>query len=59
VRSATHEIDFDADIYQGGGHCMAEGGTRSKLAGEAEKTSKVKRSTSRAKAVARKARGKA
>jgi uronate dehydrogenase len=22
-----------ADIYQGGGHCMAEGGTRSRLAG--------------------------
>lgn len=25
-----------ADIYQGGGHCMSEGGTRSRLAGEPE-----------------------
>jgi uronate dehydrogenase len=27
--------DAPADIYQGGGHCMAEGGTRSALAGGA------------------------
>jgi uronate dehydrogenase len=26
-----------ADIYQGGGHCMAEGGTRSALAGDVPK----------------------
>jgi uronate dehydrogenase len=35
-----------ADIYQGGGHCMAEGGTRSALAGapEAKITRKMRRS---------------
>lgn len=27
--------DDPADVFQGGGHCMAEGGTRSRLAGEA------------------------
>jgi uronate dehydrogenase len=40
--------DSPADIYQGGGHCMAEGGTRSQLAGEPEapvaaKPSRVKK----------------
>ncbi len=42
-----------ADIYQGGGHCMAEGGTRSRLAGEPEapapaKRSKVKKAVAKA-----------
>ena len=32
-----------ADIYQGGGHCMSEGGTRSRLAGEPKPASKKKR----------------
>src|SRR5688572_28664694 len=33
-----------ADIFQGGGHCMSEGGTRSRLAGEVAATaSKAKR----------------
>ena len=31
-----------ADIFQGGGHCMSEGGTRSRLAGESTKASKLK-----------------
>jgi uronate dehydrogenase len=45
-----------ADIYQGGGHCMAEGGTRSRLAGELEAVSKKKGAASRGKTVGRKAR---
>jgi uronate dehydrogenase len=50
-----------ADIFQGGGHCMSEGGTRSRLAGEAAvavKAPKVKRTvrTIRTKTVPRKAR---
>jgi len=32
-----------ADIFQGGGHCMAEGGTRSALAGETPGTASVAR----------------
>jgi uronate dehydrogenase len=32
-----------ADIFQGGGHCMSEGGTRSRLAGEAGGAPKLKR----------------
>jgi len=32
-----------ADIYQGGGHCMSEGGTRSRLAGEPDAAPKQKR----------------
>jgi uronate dehydrogenase len=32
-----------ADIYQGGGHCMSEGGTRSRLAGEPDAAPKNKR----------------
>jgi uronate dehydrogenase len=45
-----------ADIYQGGGHCMAEGGTRSRLAGEVEAVSSRKGAASGPKAAARKAR---
>jgi uronate dehydrogenase len=37
-----------ADIYQGGGHCMSEGGTRSRLAGETAPAAKRKRAKSRA-----------
>lgn len=37
-----------ADIFQGGGHCMSEGGTRSRLAGAVEVAATLKR-TSRAK----------
>jgi uronate dehydrogenase len=32
-----------ADIYQGGGHCMSEGGTRSRLAGEPDAAPAKKR----------------
>ena len=32
-----------ADIFQGGGHCMSEGGTRSRLAGEEAAMTKAKR----------------
>jgi uronate dehydrogenase len=32
-----------ADIFQGGGHCMSEGGTRSRLAGEPVVAGKTKR----------------
>ena len=32
-----------ADIFQGGGHCMSEGGTRSRLAGEEAAMMKAKR----------------
>ncbi len=45
-----------ADIYQGGGHCMAEGATRSRLAGEVDEKPKKKRAASRAKSAARKGR---
>ena len=48
-----------ADIYQGGGHCMAEGGTRSRLAGEVDLVSaspETRRAGSRLKSVAQKAR---
>ena len=31
-----------ADVFQGGGHCMSEGGTRSRLAGERDTTPKRK-----------------
>ena len=37
-----------ADIFQGGGHCMSEGGTRSRLAGETAPAAKRKRAKSRA-----------
>ena len=40
------------DIFQGGGHCLSEGGTRSRLAGEANIAAQPKR----AKAVKRKTR---
>ena len=45
-----------ADIYQGGGHCMAEGGTRSRLAGAVDTPPSKKRVAARLKSVARKAR---
>ena len=35
-----------ADIYQGGGHCMSEGGTRSRLATVRDATPKARRSAS-------------
>jgi uronate dehydrogenase len=35
-----------ADLYQGGGHCMSEGGTRSRLAGAADVPRKTKRTAS-------------
>ena len=35
------------DIYQGGGHCMSEGGTRSRLAGETAPAPKRKAATSK------------
>lgn len=39
-----------ADIYQGGGHCMSEGGTRSRLAGESNAAPKRKRAAAKSKA---------
>jgi uronate dehydrogenase len=36
-----------ADIFQGGGHCMSEGGTRSRLAGEAAPAPQVKQRKAR------------
>jgi uronate dehydrogenase len=41
-----------ADIYQGGGHCMSEGGTRSQLAGAPNAAPKTTRSTYKSKRVA-------
>jgi uronate dehydrogenase len=41
-----------ADIYQGGGHCMSEGGTRSQLAGVPHATPKTKRVASGSKQAA-------
>jgi uronate dehydrogenase len=41
-----------ADIYQGGGHCMSEGGTRSRLAGTRDASPKKKRTASRSKKAA-------
>ena len=38
-----------ADIYQGGGHCMSEGGTRSQLAGAPNAAPKTKRVVSKSK----------
>jgi hypothetical protein len=46
-----------ADIFQGGGHCMSEGGTRSRLAGEVEAAPKARRSASGTKPAAAKTRG--
>ena len=43
-----------ADIYQGGGHCMSEGGTRSLLAGAPGAATKAKRVVTKPKTVARK-----
>jgi uronate dehydrogenase len=43
-----------ADIYQGGGHCMSEGGTRSRLAGAPDAPPRTKRPASRAKKAASK-----
>ncbi len=37
------------DIYQGGGHCMSEGGTRSRLAGAPDAAPRKKRAASRSK----------
>jgi uronate dehydrogenase len=45
-----------ADIYQGGGHCMSEGGTRSRLAGEPEAAPAKKRAASKSKKTAPKKR---
>jgi len=42
-----------ADIFQGGGHCMAEGGTRSRLAGDAEPAAKPKRATAKKRTLAK------
>ena len=49
-----------ADIYQGGGHCMSEGGTRSRLAAASDASTKAGRSASTSTLSARKtpARGK-
>jgi uronate dehydrogenase len=44
-----------ADIYQGGGHCMSEGGTRSRLAAVNDATPKPRRSESTTTSAARKA----
>ena len=44
--------NLPADIFQGGGHCMSEGGTRSRLAGEMA-PARTKRSASISKAAAR------
>ena len=41
-----------ADIYQGGGHCMSEGGTRSQLAGAPHAAPKTKRIVSESKKAA-------
>jgi uronate dehydrogenase len=43
-----------ADIYQGGGHCMSEGGTRSRLAGETAAAPETKRRAPRRKTAAKK-----
>ena len=43
-----------ADIHQGGGHCMSEGGTRSRLAGAPINPPKVKRTSSKTRHAARK-----
>ncbi|MSQ73925.1 MAG: NAD(P)-dependent oxidoreductase [Betaproteobacteria bacterium] len=43
-----------ADIYQGGGHCMSEGGTRSRLAPARDATPKARRSESTSTLSARK-----
>ena len=43
-----------ADIYQGGGHCMSEGGTRSRLAGTRDATLKTGRSAAASTQSARK-----
>ena len=45
-----------ADIYQGGGHCMSEGGTRSRLAGETGAASGKTRTATKPKRAARGAR---
>ena len=45
-----------ADIYQGGGHCTSEGGTRSRLAGAPDAAPTTKRTASRSKKAAPKAR---
>ena len=45
-----------ADIYQGGGHCMAEGGTRSRLAGAPEVEPAGKRAPPKPKRAAAKKR---
>ena len=45
-----------ADIYQGGGHCMSEGGTRSRLAGETGTASGKTRTAKKPKRAARGAR---
>jgi hypothetical protein len=42
-----------ADIYQGGGHCMSEGGTRSRLAGAPGAAPAAKRAVPGAKPAAR------
>jgi uronate dehydrogenase len=41
-----------ADIYQGGGHCMSEGGTRSQLAGAPQAAPKTKHIVSKSKKAA-------
>jgi len=41
-----------ADIYQGGSHCMSEGGTRSRLAGAPDVPPRTKRTASRSKQLA-------
>jgi uronate dehydrogenase len=41
-----------ADIYQGGSHCLSEGGTRSRLAGAPDAPPKAKRTASRSKRLA-------
>ena len=48
-----------ADIYQGGGHCMSEGGTRSRLAAAPGGPTGTTRTASRSKNPASKAPGKA
>ena len=47
-----------ADIYQGGGHCMSEGGTRSRLAGETSVASATRPAAPGSKPAKRKARRK-
>lgn len=52
LKTAGPQGTSPADIYQGGGHCMSEGGTRSRLAGAPAVAPKKKRTASKPKKAA-------